>query len=267
MLSSFPSFASNDIDWSSPGIDLELQQGKSYQQNILIGNLPSVNKIKIRASKSIKDWISISPSVIKKPMPNKYYSVNIIVNIPDDELIGSYFGRLRVISVNPKEEISEPLDISLDITEGRLAVLPEQPGEENDETVQGVDSDGDGVRDDIQIYIARQFSESEAIAEAMIDLARVYQKILAQSDSESKSIENYKLYDLAWNCAYFALQGDTKPIRVLEAKVLSTRERTKAYIAFNNHLATADISTTTENDYSKLCTFDINSLLVDDDEI
>ncbi len=39
--------------------------------------------------------------------------------------------------------------------------LPEDPGEDNDETLQGIDSNNNGIRDDIERYIAYEYIGNE----------------------------------------------------------------------------------------------------------
>ena len=55
--------------------------------------------------------------------------------------------------------------------------LPPDPGEEGKKTLQGIDSDNDGVRDDIQRYIALEV-EDEATQAILTDYSMSVQKYM-----------------------------------------------------------------------------------------
>ena len=56
--------------------------------------------------------------------------------------------------------------------------MPPHPGEEGKQTVIGIDSDGDGVRDDIQIAIAKLIPDDPQKRAAAMFLARTSQDLL-----------------------------------------------------------------------------------------
>ena len=57
-------------------------------------------------------------------------------------------------------------------------VVPPDPGKENDETVAGIDSDNNGIRDDIDRWIATKYGDKPGALEAIRMRARATQKIL-----------------------------------------------------------------------------------------
>lgn len=48
------------------------------------------------------------------------------------------------------------------------------PGESGKKTIEGVDKDKDGVRDDLQVWIQEEFNDSESVQEAVREMAKIH---------------------------------------------------------------------------------------------
>jgi hypothetical protein len=59
------------------------------------------------------------------------------------------------------------------------AALPPDPGPRGRATIAGVDSDGDGARDDVQRFVILGYPDSQRMQAALLQLARGYQAWLA----------------------------------------------------------------------------------------
>jgi len=67
-----------------------------------------------------------------------------------------------------------PLDVS----------IPPDPGEAGKSTLEGIDSDNDGLRDDIQRYIVLNYKDKTEIQKALIQNAKASQKFLLVNNDE-----------------------------------------------------------------------------------
>ena len=67
-----------------------------------------------------------------------------------------------------------------------LDKLPPHPGRSGNDTLAGVDADGDGVRDDVQRFIVENFGYSERGVAALNNRARSYQMQILAGDSVSR---------------------------------------------------------------------------------
>ena len=67
-----------------------------------------------------------------------------------------------------------------------LDKLPPDPERSGKETLAGVDTDGDGVRDDVQRFIVENYGYSERGVRALNNLARSYQVEIVTADSASR---------------------------------------------------------------------------------
>ncbi len=65
---------------------------------------------------------------------------------------------------------------------------PPHPGEAGKQTLLGIDSDNDGVRDDIEIWINERFEGNENLIKGMKQQARDYQNALKVVDDKEASI-------------------------------------------------------------------------------
>jgi hypothetical protein len=92
------------------------------------------------------------------------------------------------------------------VQQPRLALnlhLPPDPGDAGKITLEGVDSDGDGVRDDVQRLIFLTYPNSEKTREALLQQARAWQKYLLNAhDREKLKIAAQELEDSAECLAY-----------------------------------------------------------------
>ena len=67
-----------------------------------------------------------------------------------------------------------------------LANLPRDPGPAGMKTIEGIDSDKDGVRDDVQRFIAENYGDSERAVRALNNVARGAQMEIVTGDSVNR---------------------------------------------------------------------------------
>lgn len=142
--------------------------------------------------------------------------------------------------------------------------LPPDPGEEGKQTLLGVDSDNDGVRDDIQRYIYITYPNEEKVRMALTQTARIYQELLLDSGDPEIAHKNVKKLYRSNACLYYIKDGDIRESlgirRALKAEILNTKERSVAYLEFNNSLAGKTTSLTPENEWKDCCSFGVDSI-------
>lgn len=129
--------------------------------------------------------------------------------------------------------------LPLEITVSSIK-LPPDPGEAGKRDVLGIDSDQNGVRDDIDRYIVLTYPDSEKTRMALSQYAREEQKFLADADDKQKSIENSRLIERAMNCLNYLFKEDVNhsfdASSLLDAEFLNTPERSRAEVRADSHL-------------------------------
>lgn len=133
----------------------------------------------------------------------------------------------------PSPSGSAPTPVAEDDLDVVFPDLPPDPGEAGKKTVAGIDADGDGVRDDVQRYIYRTYSQDELKRKAMLQYAKAQQERLRNVLNREISIEKSNKFLRAAECVV-AVFGDVRstfgPLDILDAVIVNTKARVKADI-------------------------------------
>lgn len=129
-------------------------------------------------------------------------------------------------SRTPQEEIAR-LEAS-----GELPVLEREP------TLGGIDANANGVRDDIERYIEKKYTEP-AQRKAAMQTARAFQQMLLVNKEESAELDQISANSFrAIVCLDDTFVGPDSPnsasvLDEVRAITTNTKERLKAYLAYN----------------------------------
>jgi hypothetical protein len=118
--------------------------------------------------------------------------------------------------------------------------LPPDPGEADEATLEGVDSDNDGVRDNIERRIVYRFPDNKRARETLYRSAIQYQRILANAnDGNTVRDAHARILGLA-ACLRTATGGTARTaFKVFGDVLLDTPERIEAYLQ-SQELLTVD---------------------------
>ena len=113
-------------------------------------------------------------------------------------------------------------------------ILPPDPGETGKSTLIGVDSDNDGVRDDVQIAITKLYPSDTSAKKALLKLAvEMQEAFVAQSNDNINQIYLEKLIN-ATDCITITSSNPLRDIIYIEFAMINTEDRQKAYININD---------------------------------
>ena len=117
--------------------------------------------------------------------------------------------------------------------------LPPNPGEAGKLTLEGVDSDGDGVRDDVQIAICRRYPEDMNKQNALKQKARAMQNMLISTKDENidEILKSREISSLSTYCLYNHFSDPTSELGFISDKIINTQERSEIYIDYNQALS------------------------------
>ena len=139
--------------------------------------------------------------------------------------------------------------------------LPPDPGEAGKQTLEGIDADGDGVRDDVQRWIYRRYPHDELKRKAMLRYAKALQASIVNVDRDSRDQVRARVLDgfRAIRCARLAFGGANEfdlidevaeARREVEFQMLNTQERVIADLTvdakFSGQVVGAEESTCTD---------------------
>jgi hypothetical protein len=151
--------------------------------------------------------------------------------------------------------------------------LPPDPGDAGRVTIEGIDSDSDGLRDDIQRFIFLHYTNEETTQNTLIDVATTLQNSFT-SATKDEAIQTAELLDRAAECLIYATSKRAGENQIsldtienaqdihneLLSQVVNTEDRLNAYLNHQNFLGGETFSSAamTQESLKESCTFNVN---------
>lgn len=257
------SYAKQLVTWIPEKISFEQMQGTQYSQSVSAEFSKDAEGVSVRIVPELQKWITVSPSLIGEVKKGQVIDITVSVNLSSDVAVGSLDGVIQLrqsIVGKPPKTLAKPLPITLEITKAEHNGLPPDPGEAGKATLLGIDSDNDGVRDDIQRYIYFSYSDEEKVILALTEVAKQFQILLLHSSDPEAAFNNATAMARHGECLDF-IKGEAAGdiLAALRAEILNTRERSLAYITYSDNLAGEIILGRPLSDWKNSCAFDIDS--------
>ncbi|WP_324171185.1 PKD domain-containing protein [Sulfurimonas sp.] len=148
--------------------------------------------------------------------------------------------------------------------------LPPEPDEAlNNSTLLGIDSNDNGVRDDVEIFVIKKYAtDHKIVTEIGFQLASAYQKIL---DNPLDTEANHKALHDAMDCNYYfsyyakyygeSILAKDYIDEDFENLQLNRKSRVKAYLEYDAQLSGGVYESTKSDKLKEKCNFDVASLL------
>ncbi len=124
-----------------------------------------------------------------------------------------------------------PLDDDLTIIIPIERNIPPDPGVAGETTLAGMDTDKDGVRDDVEREIVLLYPKNAKARAVLYQEVKYYQTILANSASASVVSDSYGYLMGLSQCLKLATGDLAAHGSILRPQLLNTEERTEAYLA------------------------------------
>jgi hypothetical protein len=119
-----------------------------------------------------------------------------------------------------------------------ISNLPPDPGEEGKATLAGIDSDNDGVRDDLQRWIALTYPNSAKTRAALTQNAKAMQQFLFNAPDSVKSYSNALQTGRVIDCLAYIRSDDFDVLLSKQKAIfLNTNLRSKTWLQANRHLS------------------------------
>lgn len=252
------------IGWEPSKIEIEQMQGTQSIHTMIVKSTKDLQDIIARVVPELQTWVSVSPASIGVIQHDNDLELTVTINVPPDAIVGEYNGviQLKQATVGKNQRvIAKPLPIALVITEQEdNEVLPPDPGEAGKQTLLGIDSDSDGVRDDIQRYIYFAYPDNEKVRVALTQIAIEYQGLLSQASDPDAAFNHATRMARHGECVDY-IQGETASdtLAALKAEILNTKERSLAYINYSNSLGGEMIFGAPLQEWKNSCNFDVDA--------
>lgn len=137
--------------------------------------------------------------------------------------------------------------------------LPADPGSAGDETIEGVDTNDNGIRDDIERWIALTYRDSEKTRLALTQAYYPLQNFMIHArDGDRDAVYNdMTALQRATECVYYVRRNDANNLlEEIESLIINTSERVYAYRDSSRMLGGGSFSSKPSSKWSSSCTFD-----------
>jgi len=141
--------------------------------------------------------------------------------------------------------------------------LPSDPRAAGKASLAGIDSDHDGVRDDVQRWIAMTYPNLQKTRAALTQSTKTVQEILLNAAAPVKSLSNVKQMIIDTDCLEF-VSPDTYYEKAVELKAifLNNYVRSKAWLQANTHLSGNIFTSLSDNNLKQGCKFNPDTMLL-----
>jgi hypothetical protein len=182
---------------------------------------------------------------------DRVFTIQVTLN--ESEIGRLYFRVDAVFRGNQNYVFSELTAVDVD-----PFPLPPDPGEAGKQTLEGIDSDNDGVRDDVQRWIAIVFLNNQVIQQALQQHAVALQDTLSAVDPAAAQEASSRELAAARCLAHVAgtIEAYRESINLSE-QVLNTSSRQDAYRAYTT-LFSPSFDSPDLDELGSFCTFDLD---------
>ena len=217
------------ITWSPATLNVALSPGDLGARRLTLSSIATSSEpYAIEVVPELKPFISVNPTT--SVVSSTGTLVVLQFRIPSDTAPRRYDGTVQVRAGN--RILSNPLKVILTIQQ---STMPPDPGTAGDATVEGIDSNGDGVRDDVERYIDLTYPDSQSLRNMLRQEAIVTEAALLDGVDRQASRAHVAEAIEVQHCLRIAMGLDeARHIRDgLMLRLLNTNERTRAYLNRN----------------------------------
>lgn len=246
ILLALPSSASPQLTWRIPSLDLGVPPGEQLPLRVAATAEDDLPASIIEVTPSLAPYVvSISPSTLPSLSAGSQIELELLFSIPKQEPFSEVDGTLHIKDrTTPGGKGStRARTLPIVLTIGEL-LYPPDPGEAGRLSLEGIDSDGDGLRDDLQRHIVFAYPGQPDIQEGLKQYATGVQDALLHSDQASLARPDADKILRAGACLRHLLgveRGNTASAE-LEIEVLDTPARSQAYLRYNSNIGTRAVT-------------------------
>ena len=225
--------------WSQgyEGIVLNIQNGKQDGSNRVSSAVVSLNGVKV-----------LSPADFNQKVAGLQRSI-----APHDQE--------NLLTVNLRSNPGGCLFVQI-LGEPTLN-LPPDPGPAGDETIEGVDVNENGIRDDIERWIGLNYRNSEKTRMALTQVYYPIQNLMvhAKEGDRDAVYNDMDSYHRATECLYYIRPSNAHTlIKEIESEVVDTSDRVYAYLDSSRILSGGSFMSAPFSKWSQSCIFDPDAL-------
>jgi len=228
------------IEWQPEQLSFRQPSGTVINVAVTVTFSQEADTLDSRLTGGLDAWLSVQPAMLNDVQAGQTIQLTLMGIVPSHAASGIHRGVLQIRAGVAQGNLAKPLPIAITIVEGSGDGLPPDPGEEGKLTLMGIDSDGDGLRDDIQRYIYLTYPDQTNVQNALRQLSLTFQKALnpEREAGTGRTIANEMSLDV--KCLSYFVDDDEEFYEMgmkHKAEILNTYDRTRQYLTFDRELS------------------------------
>jgi hypothetical protein len=249
--------ATPPVSWQPKPFDIAVPPGGRLVTKFTATITKSIPSSRVEVTPSLAPYVvSVKPATLPALSAGSTTTVEIVFAVATGTPHGTIEGTLHLKETGGKGKGTQAQPLAITLTIGNL-LYPPDPGEAGKVTLEGIDSDGDGIRDDIQRYIEITYPDEPLVKAALRQDTIPLQAKLLDAHSEEKSLLHHEETERSQEClgALFGTERGFDLAFAMQAEMLNTDARSRAYILYNSQLSGHIFSGPAVDDISA-CDFD-----------
>ena len=224
------------ISWSSDDVLVFVLPDSRDTIRVEFRSDQNLSDVNLRVTPSLEALVSARPDELRNIRSGRDYRVTLDIASPVRAGV-KYEGALQLRAVG--EGVSAtPLPITVVVHD---QAVPPDPGEAGRQTLEGVDADNDGVRDDVQRHIILLYPGNAPVRNALTQFAKANQDFIGESDSpEDRLLQVVADRHAASDCLNHVTGRPAIALALaqdLRSVLLNTQARSTAYVNADSRLS------------------------------
>jgi len=250
-----PAPAAPTINWLPSSLNVEIALGQAKSISITLTSSETVSNTHVQVVPQLQPYLQVSPSVIPNISKNQPVTLQVRFFASTGAIFGLHNGAIQLRL--DRSNLSKPLPVNVLVT---VVPLPPDPGEAGQANIPGIDSDGDGVRDDVERYIALSYPDSSKLRAVLAQLALASQRFLLSSTSLDINNAASAFNDGVECLVYISPENAGEIHAAFQGQVLNTKDRIAAYYNVQAKLDRATLAKPSPENLKASCIFDPDTL-------
>lgn len=223
------------VTWTPAQVNATAVWAKTSTSSVSFVSDKNLNKVDVWIDPALQPYLSVAPGSLGKVSKGQQVTLTLTFTVASNTPPQVVSGNLTLFKDNGAAKVFGTLPVAISL---EPIALPPDPGDAGKATLEGIDSDHDGIRDDIQRYIALTYWNRSDIQAGLRQYATAFQDSLMGADSKAVSLANEAKSAKAQECLRYRLgvEEGYQAFRQLHAFALNTEARSHAYIAYNSQL-------------------------------
>lgn len=223
------------VAWKSKKLVVEQFQGTADKYSLTIVAAKDAKDVSLQVVPELQDIVHVLPDSIGDIQEGQEIPLTIIVGFPVDVAVGKLDGAIQLKVSARNATVSLPVELI--VKEWERGDLPADPGEAGKQTLLGIDSDNDGVRDDVQIAIAHLYHDPEddnaRLALNQFAASLQYAFTVFQSGDKNQLFNVFSEINPAVACITATSSNPLEDVIFVKLLMRNTEERLQAYADIN----------------------------------